>query len=128
MADLHDTASKAEALAYPDARTACFHARRSLEVMVHWLYKHDAALKLSYQDNLSALSGPRVSALFAIHDSGAASLTWGFLVRFDPRPVKGFVNFFLHAGAGQRHLGARWRRSGLGEGPFQEEQVVGLRR
>ncbi len=53
--DLHDTASKAEALAYPDARTACFHARRGLEVMVHWLYKHDAALKLPYQDNLSAL-------------------------------------------------------------------------
>ena len=32
---LHDAASKAEALAYPDARTACFHARRGLEVMVH---------------------------------------------------------------------------------------------
>ena len=53
--DLHDAASKAEVLAYPDARTACFHARRGLEVMVHWLYKHDAALKLPYQDNLSAL-------------------------------------------------------------------------
>jgi type I restriction enzyme R subunit len=32
--DLHDAASKAEALAYPDARTACFHARRALELMV----------------------------------------------------------------------------------------------
>ena len=53
--DLHDAASKAEALAYPDARTACFHARRGLELMVHWLYKHDAALQLPYQDNLSAL-------------------------------------------------------------------------
>ena len=53
--DLHDAASKAEALAYPDARTACFHARRGLELMVHWLYKHDGALKLPYQDNLSAL-------------------------------------------------------------------------
>jgi type I restriction enzyme, R subunit len=53
--DLHDAASKAEALAYPDARTACFHARRGLEVMVHWLYKHDASLRLPYQDNLSAL-------------------------------------------------------------------------
>ena len=28
--DLHDEASKAEGLAYPDARTACFHARRGL--------------------------------------------------------------------------------------------------
>src|ERR1035438_2933321 len=53
--DLHDEASKAEALAYPDARTACFHARRGLEVMVHWAYKHDATLRLPYQDNLSAL-------------------------------------------------------------------------
>lgn len=53
--DLYDAASKAEALAYPDARTACFYARRGLELLVHWLYKHDAALKLPYQDNLSAL-------------------------------------------------------------------------
>jgi len=53
--DLHDAATKAEALAYPDARTACFHARRGLEVVVHWLYKHDASLRLPYQDNLSAL-------------------------------------------------------------------------
>jgi len=53
--DLHEAASKAESLAYPDARTACFHARRALELMVHWLYRHDAGLKLPYQENLSAL-------------------------------------------------------------------------
>jgi type I restriction enzyme R subunit len=53
--DLHDAACKAEALAYPDARAACFHARRALELLVHWLYKHDAALKPPYQDNLGAL-------------------------------------------------------------------------
>ncbi|MBI4327917.1 MAG: DEAD/DEAH box helicase family protein [Chloroflexi bacterium] len=53
--DLHDAASKAELLAYPDSRAACFYARRGLEVVVHWLYKHDAALRLPYQDNLSAL-------------------------------------------------------------------------
>src|SRR5258706_13782917 len=53
--DLHDVASKAEVLAYPDARTACFHARRGLEVLIHWLFKHDATLQLPYQDNLSAL-------------------------------------------------------------------------
>jgi hypothetical protein len=28
--DLHEAAGKAEALAHPDARTACFHARRGL--------------------------------------------------------------------------------------------------
>ena len=53
--ELHDAASKAEALAYPDSRTACFYARRALELTVAWLYKHDAALKLPYQDHLSAL-------------------------------------------------------------------------
>ena len=52
---LHEVATKAEALAYADARTACFHARRALELAVHWLYKFDSKLKLPYQDNLSAL-------------------------------------------------------------------------
>ena len=52
---MHDAASKAESLAYPNARTACFYTRRSLELAVHWLYKHDASLKLPYQDHLSAL-------------------------------------------------------------------------
>jgi len=53
--DLHDAASKAESLAYPDARAACFYARRALDLAVHWRYKHDPALKLPYQDHLSAL-------------------------------------------------------------------------
>ena len=35
--------------------TACFYARRTLELAVSWAYKHDAALRLPYQDNLSAL-------------------------------------------------------------------------
>lgn len=53
--ELHAAAIKAEALAYPDARAACFYARRALELAVHWLYRHDGALKLPYQDHLSAL-------------------------------------------------------------------------
>jgi type I restriction enzyme R subunit len=53
--DLLDAATKAESLVYPDSRSSCFHARRALELAVHWLYKHDAALKLPYQDHLSAL-------------------------------------------------------------------------
>ncbi|MFA5916563.1 MAG: DEAD/DEAH box helicase family protein, partial [Burkholderiales bacterium] len=53
--DLHDAAGKAESLAHADARAACFYARRTLELAVHWLYKHDPALKLPYQDHLSAL-------------------------------------------------------------------------
>jgi type I restriction enzyme, R subunit len=46
---------KAEALVIPDPRTACFYARRTLELAVAWLYKSDSAFKLPYQDNLSAL-------------------------------------------------------------------------
>ena len=53
--DLHEAAVKAEALAYSDARSACFYARRTLELAVHWLYKFDPALKLPYRENLSAL-------------------------------------------------------------------------
>ena len=48
-------AMRAEASVHPDPRTACFYARRALELAVAWAYKHDPALKLPYQDNLSAL-------------------------------------------------------------------------
>jgi len=52
---LFSDAQKAEAQVIPDPRAACFYARRTLESAVAWLYKSDAALKLPYQDNLSAL-------------------------------------------------------------------------
>src|SRR5580698_10277202 len=50
-----EAASKAEGAVHSDPRTACFYARRALEQAVGWAYKHDAALRLPYQDNLSAL-------------------------------------------------------------------------
>jgi len=50
-----EAAGKAEAAVHADPRTACFYARRALELAVAWAYKHDPALKLPYQDNLSAL-------------------------------------------------------------------------
>ena len=53
---LVESASKAEALVNTDARAACFYARRTLELGIAWLYKHDSSLRLPYQDNLSALS------------------------------------------------------------------------
>jgi type I restriction enzyme R subunit len=53
--ELYESATKAEALAFPDARGACFYARRTLELAVDWLYKHDGTLRLPYQENLSAL-------------------------------------------------------------------------
>lgn len=52
---IYETAAKAEAAVHPDPRTACFHARRALELAVAWLYKHDSSLRPPYQDNLSAL-------------------------------------------------------------------------
>lgn len=53
--DVGDAALRAEKAVHPDARTACFYARRALEQAVSWAYQNDAALKLPYQDNLSAL-------------------------------------------------------------------------
>jgi type I restriction enzyme, R subunit len=50
-----DAAAKAEAAVNSDPRTACFYARRALELSVAWAYKYDSTLKLPYQDNLSAL-------------------------------------------------------------------------
>ena len=51
---LFESATQAEKLVNTDARAACFHARRSLELAVNWLYRHEAALRAPYQDNLSA--------------------------------------------------------------------------
>ncbi|HBJ33213.1 MAG TPA: hypothetical protein DDZ51_00320 [Planctomycetaceae bacterium] len=53
--DLCEAATKAESTAIPDPRTSCFCSRRALELAVAWAYKFDRALKLPYQDNISAL-------------------------------------------------------------------------
>ena len=52
---MFDAAARAEAAVRADPRAACFYARRTLELAVAWAYEHDAALRLPYQDNLSAL-------------------------------------------------------------------------
>lgn len=52
---LHEAASKAEGAVDSDPRTACFYARRGLEIAVAWMYTHDKSFKLPYQDTLSAL-------------------------------------------------------------------------
>ena len=52
---LHEAAHRAELAVHSDPRTACFYARRSLELAVAWLYAHDKAFKPPYQDSLSAL-------------------------------------------------------------------------
>ncbi|MCC7242385.1 MAG: DEAD/DEAH box helicase family protein [Acidobacteria bacterium] len=53
--EVYDSAARGEFAVHRDPRTACFYARRALELAVAWAYKHDAALRLPYQDNLSAL-------------------------------------------------------------------------
>ena len=50
-----EAAHRAESAVHSDARVSCFYARRALELAVDWLFKHDGAFKLPYQDNLSAL-------------------------------------------------------------------------
>ena len=52
---IHEAADKAATAVHPDPRTACFYARRALELAVAWAYRSDASLRLPYQDNLSAL-------------------------------------------------------------------------
>src|SRR3989441_7800378 len=53
--DVYEAAVRSEVAVHAAPRTACFYARRALELAVAWTYKHDAALKLPYLDNLSAL-------------------------------------------------------------------------
>src|SRR5438477_4895533 len=52
---MYEAAIKAAVAVHSDPRTACFYARRALELAVAWVYKHDSSLQLPYQDNLSAL-------------------------------------------------------------------------
>jgi type I restriction enzyme, R subunit len=53
--DVFDAAARAETAARSDPRASCFYARRALELAVVWIYKHDPATKLPYQESLSAL-------------------------------------------------------------------------
>src|SRR5205823_14230635 len=53
--EVHEAAEKAEAHVRVDPRTACFYARRTLELAVAWMYEHDADLRQPYQEQLAAL-------------------------------------------------------------------------
>ncbi|MCI5167009.1 MAG: DUF4145 domain-containing protein [Candidatus Electrothrix sp. GM3_4] len=50
-----ESATKAEGHIMGDPRAACFHARFTLEAIVHWLYRHDSSLHQPYARNLGAL-------------------------------------------------------------------------
>ena len=85
-----EAAEKAEAAVHPDPRTACFYARRSMELAVAWLYKHDPSLKLPYQDNLSALiHEPTFKALAgeAVFNKARIIARLGNQAVHSPRPV-----------------------------------------
>jgi type I restriction enzyme, R subunit len=53
--DLALEAMKAERAAAADPRSACFYARRTLELAVQWLYAVDRSLRRPYRDDLSAM-------------------------------------------------------------------------
>ena len=53
--NLSQAAKLAEGHILGDPRAACFHARFALEAVVHWLYRHDASLRMPYDNKLGAL-------------------------------------------------------------------------
>ncbi|MEL6354321.1 MAG: DEAD/DEAH box helicase family protein [Cyanobacteria bacterium J06627_28] len=50
-----ESATRTESYIVSDSRTACFHARFTLEAIVHWLYRFDRRLHKPYDNTLSAL-------------------------------------------------------------------------
>jgi len=52
---LHEAATKAESFVNSDPRTSCFHARRTLELAVQWLYRYESGLRRPYDTALNAL-------------------------------------------------------------------------
>jgi type I restriction enzyme R subunit len=71
--DVHDVAARAAAAVYPDRRTACFYARRALELAVSWAYRANASPP-SISGHLSALiQESRSRRLLARHASRVSS-------------------------------------------------------
>ncbi len=53
--DIAESAARAEGHIISDPRAACFHARFTLEAVIHWIYRHDPGLRMPYDNNLGAL-------------------------------------------------------------------------
>jgi type I restriction enzyme R subunit len=90
---VHDSASRAESLVHADPRASCFYARRTLELAVSWLYKHDTSLRLPYQDHLSALiheSTFRQTVGDAVFNKARVIKDLGNLAVHNQRPVRQF--------------------------------------
>ena len=95
---IYESANKAIDAVHPDPRTACFYARRALELTVNWLYKYDNSLELPYQDNLSALiHEPTFKTLVgeAIFNKARVIIKLGNQAVHSARPIP--INDAIHA-------------------------------
>lgn len=53
--EVHGAVKPAVDAALGDPRASCVHARRALEITVHWLFRHDADFGVPYEDTLAAM-------------------------------------------------------------------------
>ncbi|MFZ2964886.1 MAG: DUF4145 domain-containing protein, partial [Rhodoglobus sp.] len=53
--EIAEEARRAEHYTNGDPRSSLFYARRSIELMVNWLYRADATLRKPYKNDLAAL-------------------------------------------------------------------------
>ena len=76
--ELHAEALRVEECALRDPRTACFYARRTIELLVEWVYDNDSQLRSQYgsvADLLYAIdfrefAGDEIGRLCLIKDLG----------------------------------------------------------
>lgn len=86
-----DAAMKAESHILGDPRAACFHARFTLEAIVHWLYRYDTSLRMPYDQNLGALlHEPCFQNLLpeAVFQKARVILKVGNQAVHNPRPIR----------------------------------------
>lgn len=88
---VHADASKAAAMAMPDARTSCFYCRRALEVAVNWAFDNDRSLVRPYDNNLSALvNSPAFKAVAGeqVYDFAREIIRFGNQAVHSNRPIR----------------------------------------
>ncbi|HAT10941.1 MAG TPA: restriction endonuclease subunit R [Planctomycetes bacterium] len=124
-----EAASRAEAAVQSDARTACFYARRALELAVRWVFTHDAAVKLPYQDNLSALIHEptfKQAAGAAVFTKARLIVQYGNQAVHSTSPIRQFdaltvVRELFHVGYWLAHTYARGAKPAPGSTFNQKE-------
>jgi type I restriction enzyme R subunit len=78
--ELHEEAQRVEQCALSDPRTACFYARRTIELLVEWIYTNDAQLQrpiaaqtladLMYARAFTDLAGEQMARFRLLKDLG----------------------------------------------------------